>query len=391
VVANHRTWRLAVSFWRRLTKWEYWPPWLSYPPLLGWIGVLAIKHRSLLVFTAANPAILAGGVIGESKIDILKGLVDSAIRVARSALIEGSLSASAKRDRAQAFLRRERLSLPIVLKPNEGQRGSGVVVARSFEQLHGYLDRSVVDTIIQEYVPGIEFGVFYCRKPSEAVGRILSITEKRLPSVVGDGRRSLEQLILDDHRNVGMARFHLRKQRRRLNDVPEAGEVVSLGDLGSHCRGALFLDGRATLTPELERAFDEMSRSYSGFYFGRYDVRVPSIEDFKGGRGITVIELNGVTSEATHIYDPGIGGLAAYRVLFEQWRLAFEIGAENVTRGAAITSIGTLARLLLRYRGTSRGHLDEQPPTLTARARRARWLNQGSPARQGQETPPWRS
>ena len=79
--------------------------------------------------------------------------------------------------------------------------------------------------------------------------------------------------------------------------------------------------------------------------------------------GFTVIELNGVTSEATHIYDPRIGLLEAYRALFEQWRLAFEIGAENVRRGAETTSIRELVRLLLRYRETAQRHLDESPAT----------------------------
>jgi hypothetical protein len=233
------------------------------------------------------------------------------------------------------------------------------VVARSNDELDAYLDRCVVDTIVQEYVAGAEFGVFYCRRPSEAHGRIISITEKRLPSVVGDGIRSLERLILDDDRAIGMARFHLRRQQNRLTVVPKAGEVVSLGDLGTHCRGALFLDGRAVMTKELESAFDELSKGFDGFYFGRYDVRAASLGEFRRGVGFKVIELNGVTSEATHIYDPGIGLLEAYGALFEQWRLAFEIGAENVRRGATVTSLWTLGRLLLEYHGCSQGHLQE--------------------------------
>ena len=361
-VALHRTWRLLVSSWIRLTEWEYWPPWLSYLPLVPWIAVLAIRHRSLVAFTAANPAMPAGGFIGESKIAILEGLSTSRDRVARSELIAGSLSVSAKRDRVRLWLQRERLSLPVVLKPNEGQRGSGVVVAGSFDELQAYLHRSKVDTIVQECVPGVEFGVFYCRKPSQARGQIISVTEKRPPFVIGDGRRSLERLILDDRRALGMARFHLRRQRARLDVVPAPGAVVSLGDLGTHCRGAMFLDGRAALTPAVERGFDEMSRAFDGFYFGRYDVRARSVEDFRNGC-FTVIELNGVTSEATHIYDPRIGLLEAYRALFDQWQLAFEIGAENVRRGAATTSLWSLVRLLLEYRRTSRGHLDVQPVT----------------------------
>ena len=360
MIASYRKRRLLWSSWLRLMKWEYWPAWASYVPLALWIGVLAVRHRSLVAFTAANPAMPAGGFVGESKIDILRGLSRSGNSIARSALIGGSLPSDVKRQLALAFMQRDDVGLPVVLKPNEGQRGSGVVVARSQAELHWYLDQCVVDTIIQEYVAGAEFGVFYCRKPSEARGRIISITEKRLPAVVGDGRRSLERLILDDRRALGMARFHLYRQRDRLKHVPDAGEIVSLGDLGTHCRGARFQDGRAVLTQELERAFDDISKTFDGFYFGRYDVRVTSVEDFRRGAGFKVIELNGVTSEATHIYDPAVGLLEAYAALFEQWRLAFEIGAANVQRGATVTSVRTLGRMLLEYHGLSQGHLQEQ-------------------------------
>ena len=67
------------------------------------------------------------------------------------------------------------------------------------------------------------------------------------------------------------------------------------------------------------------------------------------GRNFKVVELNGVTSEATHIYDPANGLLAAYRVLFKQWRLAFEIGALCRARGARVTPLFEL--LTLTYRG----------------------------------------
>ena len=66
--------RLMLSTWRRSTRWEFWPPWMFYPPVLAYVAYLMAKHRSVTVFTAANPAILAGGFIGESKFDILQGL-----------------------------------------------------------------------------------------------------------------------------------------------------------------------------------------------------------------------------------------------------------------------------------------------------------------------------
>jgi len=345
---------LFVSWWLRLTHWEYWPPWITYLPVVAYAMWLMVKHRSATAFTAANPAILASGFIGESKIDILRGLAASGDRIARSGLIDGSLNVAAKIARAGQLMQSLAITLPVVLKPNEGQRGSGVSVARTTEDLVSYLRQSSGDVIVQEYVSGFEFGVFYVRRPSEPRGRILSITDKRLPAVIGDGRHTLEQLILRDRRSLGMARLHLKRYGDALREIPVRGQVVSLGDCGSHCRGATFLDASRLLTPEIERAFDDVARGYDGFYFGRFDVRASSLEDFVAGRGFTIIELNGVTSEATHIYDPRVSVIDAYRALFEQWRLAFEIGAENIARGATVTSARELARLVVRYRATSR-------------------------------------
>jgi esterase/lipase len=357
LLMSHRRRRLLLSSWLRLSHWEYWPPHVTYFPVAVYIIWLMWKHRSVTVFTAVNPAIPAGGFIGESKIDILRGLSASSEWVARSGFIDGHLGIDAKVTRTRLFMQSAGLDLPIVLKPDHGQRGSGVVVARTWDELTTYLEQSRIDTVIQEYVPGLEFGVFYCRKPSEPRGRILSITEKQLPGVTGDGRSTLERLILQDRRTLGMARFHLGRHGAALDRVPAAEQLVSLGDCGSHCRGATFLDGRALLTPALERAFDRIARAYEGFYFGRFDVRVRSKEELADGRGFRVIELNGVTSEATHIYDPHVGLLDAYRALFEQWRVAFEIGAENAAMGATRSSIRQLLQSLLAYREESKGHL----------------------------------
>ena len=65
-------------------------------------------------------------------------------------------------------------------------------------------------------------------------------------------------------------------------------------------------------------------------------------QDFMAGRNLKIVELNGVTSEATHIYDPKLSLFDAYRVLFEQWRIAFEIGDLNRARGIRPASVGEL-------------------------------------------------
>jgi len=66
--------RRLLGFWRRWSRWECWPEWLLYPPLLVYLVFLGLRYRGLTVFTAANPAMPAGGVLGESKAEIFAGL-----------------------------------------------------------------------------------------------------------------------------------------------------------------------------------------------------------------------------------------------------------------------------------------------------------------------------
>jgi hypothetical protein len=64
-----------------------------------------------------------------------------------------------------------------------------------------------------------------------------------MPTVTGDGVSTLERLILADDRAVCMAQFLLDKHKKRASEVPAAGERVQLVEIGTHSKGALFLDG----------------------------------------------------------------------------------------------------------------------------------------------------
>jgi hypothetical protein len=245
---------------------------------------------------------------------------------------------------------RHALSYPVVLKPDIGERGSGVMIARTAADVAAYFDCGVPKTIVQKYVAGMEFGVFYYRYPGEADGRIFSITEKHFPAVVGDGSSTIRELVLRDERAVCLADLYLSRLKRPTEDVPRAGESVTLAELGSHCRGAVFLNGAKLETAALRSAVDTIARNFPGFHFGRFDVRSESADALQRGK-FEILELNGVTAEATHIYDPSVSLLEAYRVLFRQWRIAFEIGAINRRFGQQSTSFRELVALIRTVRG----------------------------------------
>jgi hypothetical protein len=342
--------RRLIGWVRRKTHWEFWPPWVAYIPLIPYLLYLGLKYRSLTLFTAANPGIPSGGFVGESKCRILANLGS----VPAFTLIPCSLSADARFDAAKRFLALHELDYPVVLKPNIGERGNGVAIARNERELRVYLYAASKDTLIQRYVGGLEFGIFYYRRPDEANGHIFSITEKRFPEVCGDGKSTILELVLKDQRAVCLTNLYLARLGRPADEVPAVGGAIPLAELGSHCRGAVFLNAAHLETDALRSAVDRAAKSHPGFFFGRFDVRARSITDLQAGQ-FEILELNGVSAEATHIYDPSLTLLEAYRVMFRQWALAFEIGAANRKAGTCPMCLRDFLHLLRTRRADCDG------------------------------------
>ena len=339
--------RLFVGRLKRAVNCEFWPIQIFYIPVVLYVLTLAVRHRSLTCFTAADPAIPDGGFKGESKHDIYRGLRRSAAAAPHMldhVYISRSLRISDRILIARSFIDEHALRFPLVLKPDAGERGRDVTIVRSCAELETALLEIRKDVILQEFAAGDEFSIFYYRYPQQACGRIFSITEKRFPILTGDGVSTVEDLILDDPRAVALANKYFEENRGRLADIPASGENFRLIEIGTHSRGAIFLDGNRLWTTKLERKIDEICRGFDGFNFGRFDIRSTSHCDLSRGENFKIIELNGVTSESTNIYDPRYSLIDAYRILFRQWRIAFEIGAENIKLGARQSGVFELLR-----------------------------------------------
>lgn len=190
---------------------------------------------------------------------------------------------------------------------------------------------------------------FFYRFPGELAGRILSITDKHFPYIAGDGCSTLEELIWAHPRYRMQAGTFLARHAHDRDRVLAAGETLRLVVAGNHCQGTLFRDGAHLLTPELEQAVNAIIRPFDGFCFGRFDVRYSDVEAFKAGRDLAVVELNGVVSESTNLYDPSWPLVRAYRTLYHQWHLLFQIGDANRRRGIQPTGVAALARSVFAY------------------------------------------
>jgi len=252
---SYRSRKLLTSKIRRALRWEFWPMWLFYTPLVVYITFLTLKHRGLS-FLSVNPGFKLSGVVGDNKSLALSQLQKTSPEyTARFTILPISSSQQDRVEQAGSYMQELGLDFPVILKPNEGQRGQGVAVIRSQEAMEAYLAESSGDILIQEHIGGIEFGVFYIRWPNQEKGRLFSITAKHFPVLVGDGVSTLEKLILENPRTHYMAQFLLDLHKERLNKVLAEGEDFQTVEIGSHCRGSLFLDANNHVTTKLSQTF----------------------------------------------------------------------------------------------------------------------------------------
>jgi hypothetical protein len=317
-----------------------------------WVLWLSVRYRGLTTITTCNPGIPDGGFVGESKADILAKLpaywTIPFRRVA--AAVPNALKA------AQDHVSSAGWAFPLVAKPDVGQRGVGVRLVRSVDQLADCLSTADGAVLIQPFDEGpFEAGVFYYRLPGDIRGRILSITDKLFPVIVGDGVSTVHKLIEGHPRYSLQSRLFFQRHATALGVVLAAGQRMPLTIAGNHAQGTTFRDGSHLWTPALEARVDGIAKQYQGFFIGRFDVRYTSVEAFKAGRDFRIVELNGATAESTNIYDPDRTLLDAYRVLLRQWSLVFAIGAANRARGATPTPMRRLLGLVI-------GHLRSSPP-----------------------------
>jgi len=351
---------------------EFWPFAIFYAPVFAYCAWLAWKHGGWGLPTAANPGMFCGGFTGDSKAETLRSYQGPEGWVARFIVCEpgprhnfAQQASTGEVDRRMESLLEQLLGkglgFPLVAKPDQGERGSGVRLLRDVADLRAYLEGMWhVPFLVQEYVLGPqEWGVFYIRHPHEERGRIFSIVEKKLPTVTGDGVRTLTDLILADPRARLMARVFLKRHVLRADDIPTAGEQVRLVEAGNHCQGAIFRDGRRHITPALEATVERLSRGFPGFHFGRFDIRFETPESFARGEAFKVLELNGASAEATHVWDPEYTAIMAWRDLFAQFRHLWEIGAANAKAGARVWTIAEVVKLRREFRRIRAHH----PPT----------------------------
>ncbi|MBN8852163.1 MAG: hypothetical protein BGO55_00260 [Sphingobacteriales bacterium 50-39] len=318
-------------FFIRLFHWEYWNFSAVYVPIyIVWIG-LCIRARSFFFFAASNPAIKNGGFLNESKKDIAPLI--PACHHPRTFFF------SVQADPCEILrqLRTAGLELPLIGKPDLGSRGRGIKKLCTWDAVKDYAKNATIDFHIQEFItlPN-EVGIFYYRLPGEARGHISGVVRKEFLSVIGDGKRTIGQLMQQNKRAI--LQYDILKRRIDMKEVLALGEVRELVPYGNHARGAKFLDEGYRIDGALTLVIDELCRQIPEFHFGRLDIRYRDWEELRQGRNFYVIEVNGAGSEPTHIYDPVHSIFFAWKEIIRHWVILWRISRLNHKRGFSYLS-----------------------------------------------------
>ena len=312
----------------RATHWEYWPfGILQLPAMVYWLWA-SLRARSPVFFSAANPGIPMGGMFGESKYEVLVKIPKQYVPIT---LI---IHPPATRECLAEKLSNAGLQWPLIFKPDIGERGFLVQRIENDGEMESYIENVRGSFLVQECVLSpLEFGVFYIRMPGEARGSVTSLVEKEMLSVIGDGRSSLQDLILAKPR----ARLQWKKLEKsygeRLHSIVPAGEKVELVSIGNHALGTRFINAGHLINNRLSETFDAISQSIPGFFFGRFDLRCYSLEDLYTGK-VKILELNGCGAEPGHIYDMEKCSLRdAFTTPIVYWRKLYHISRANHRQG----------------------------------------------------------
>jgi hypothetical protein len=318
------TWLNQQPFFIKLTNKEYWPIWATYFPVIFYYFYLSIRAKSLFFFTATNPGIEIGGMLGESKKLILDKISDkykpASPFFAKNTSFEEILET----------LKKLQIDFPIVAKPDVGERGNLVEKLNTPEDLKKHIKKNNIDYIIQPFIDyEEELAIMFWRMPYEEKVKIYSVTRKQFLAFTGDGKHTLRELILASSRAILQYDKLVTRFDKIMDDILPKGKKIELEPIGNHCRGTMFLDGNNLIDNDLEQVISNIAMGMEEIYFGRFDLKCKSIEDLKKGENIAILELNGTGAEPAHIYDPNSNLLTVFKTLLGQWSIMFDIAMYN--------------------------------------------------------------
>lgn len=318
---------MRKTTWIRLFHYEFWPFWVFYIPAYFYYFFLAIKSRKWVYFSVLNPCMNFGGAFLSSKNKALQNIPKE--WVPKTLLVNPEEDFS----RIKKGLQKEKIKFPLIVKPDMGERGKGVEIIPELSDLENHIAGLPKEPyLIQEYIEyPLELGILFYWD-LEGKPQISSIGSKSFCHVIGNGKDPFKALVKKNPRLATRIPLLEKRFKKEWETILPKDKHLLIEPIGNHNRGTTFLDGRNYYSKELLDWTANCARQIPGFDYGRFDIKIKDKNAFKRKKNIKIMEVNGVNSEPIHIYDPNYSIWNAYRDIFFQMKIIFDLSQKRLKK-----------------------------------------------------------
>jgi len=316
---------MRKTTWIRLFHYEFWPFWVFYLPAYFYYFYLALKSRKWVYFSVLNPCMNFGGAFLSSKNKALQNIPKE--------WVPKTLLVNPGEDflRIKKGLQKEKIKFPLIVKPDMGERGKGVEMIPKLSDLENHIASLPKEPyLIQEYIEyPLELGILFYWD-LEGKPQISSIGSKSFCHVTGNGKDPLKVLIKKNPRLATRIPLLKKRFQKEWKTILPKDNRLLIEPIGNHNRGTTFFDGQSYYSKEMLDWAENCARQIPSFDYGRFDIKIKDKNAFKRKKDIKIMEVNGVNSEPIHIYDPNYSIWNAYRDIFFQMKIIFDLSQKRL-------------------------------------------------------------
>ncbi|MBX6350215.1 MAG: cyanophycin synthetase [Clostridia bacterium] len=266
-------------------------------------------HRRRLWATLTDHTSAVAVDLAEDKVETKRILAEAGLPVPDGVAVRDEEAA------VRAFFA---LGGKVVVKPARGNQGRGVSaglgneheVRRAFRLAEAEA-RPGEPVLVERQVPGRSFRVLV------VAGEAVAAAERVPPSVVGDGRRTVRELVRETNSDPRRGEGHgrpltrvpldaialacLERQGLGPDDVPACGRTVWLRDSANLSTGGTARDATDELHPQVARAAERAARAI-GLDLAGVDLVAPAVSRPLEETGGAVIEVNASPGLRMHLH-----------------------------------------------------------------------------------------
>jgi cyanophycin synthetase len=264
------------------------------------------KHRKLIQAAVSSQTSVIASEIASDKALTKTILSQASIPVPHAVIV---------RTQDEAVTALQEIGPPLVVKPLDGNQGKGVSLnlTTSDDMRHAFqiardYSRSV---LVEEMLMGRDYRVLVVD------GQMVAASERRPPSIIGNGQRTIAELIEIENRNPLRGEGHekpltrisidpifiarLEKQGLTLESVPSQGETVFLRESANLSTGGTAVDVTDRVHPDVARTCERAARAVGLDICGVDLVLEDITKPMAGGKG-GVVEVNAAPGLRMHLH-----------------------------------------------------------------------------------------